>query len=91
MPETHAAFSLQDMYDAYPGSDLLGCGPPLAREKPSDYQVRVEHDAGDTLYLFLVRERVENSAVVDNETAAQRLERAIEDLQSVRRAVRGEE
>ena len=30
--------SLRELFDAYPSSDLLACGPPARNETPADYK-----------------------------------------------------
>jgi len=79
--------SLRELFDAYPSSDLLACGPPTQDESPSDYEARVEQQGGDTLYLFLVRELTDADQLLDIDTAAERVRRAICDLQAVHEAI----
>jgi len=79
--------SLLELFDAYPSSDLLGCGPPLRDESPPEYEARVEQEGGDTLYLFLVRELTDADERLDVDTVADRVRRAIDDLQAVLDAV----
>jgi hypothetical protein len=84
--------SLRELFDAYPSSDLLACGPPARDESPSDYEARVEQEGGDTLYLFLVRELTDADELLDVDTAAERVRRAMRDLQAILEAVeRGRE
>ena len=79
--------SLRELFDAYPSSDLLACGPPARNESPSDYEARVEQEGGDTLYLFLVRELTDADELLDVDTASGRVRRAMRDLQTVIEAV----
>ena len=79
--------SLRELFDAYPSSDLLACGPPARNESPSDYEARVEQEGGDTLYLFLVRELTDADELLDVDTASGRVRRAMRDLQTVLEAI----
>ena len=80
---------LRELFDAYPSSDLLACGPPARDESPSDYEARVEQAGGDTLYLFLVRELTDADQLLDIDTAGVRVRCAMRDLQAVREAIEG--
>ena len=73
------------IYEAYPDHDLLPIEPPKPGEKIGDFKVRAE-DAGDTLFLFLCREADDE---IDAREYVRRLDRAIGDIQRVRRAFRG--
>lgn len=79
----HILFQMQELFDSYPDSDMLGCGPPRAAEALTDYKHRVARDGGDTLYLFLVRELVEDDTCLALDVALHRVSRAVADLQAV--------
>lgn len=74
-------FTLQDLYESYPDSDLLPCGPPEPGTPPSIY---ADHAKGDTLFQFLVRELFGDEETAGN-TAEQwrRLQRAHDDIMAV--------
>ena len=74
------------IYEAYPDHDLLPIEPPGPQEKIGQFKERAEN-AEDTLFLFLCREADDE---IDAREYVRRLDRAIGDIQRVRRAFRGE-
>jgi hypothetical protein len=73
------------IYDSYPGSDLLAVDPPTADETFHDYINRVGkqniRECGDTLFALIEAE--------DLEAAVHMLDRALDDILHVRRAIDG--
>lgn len=77
-----------DVYNAYPSSDLLGCGPPADGESDEDYVDRVEDEGGDTLFLFFLRELLSGAHdEVTLEEAESRLARAKLDVEALEEMV----
>jgi len=79
------------LYDAMPDNDLL----PIDRDKDCasiDTLDKALVDAGDPLFKFAVREIIEGAATgdgqLDLDRASELLERAIDDLQRLRDAVK---
>lgn len=73
----------QIIYKGYPEADLLPIDPPTPAERIGAFKLRAE-DAGDTLFLFLCREADDN---IDAAEFLRRLDRAINDIEHVRKAV----
>ena len=73
----------QIIYGAYPDHDLLPIKPPRVHETINAFSIRAE-EAADTLFLFLCREADDR---IDAREYAKRLDRAIRDVQAVRKAV----
>ena len=76
----------KDIYDAYPGSDLLALFPPCVNEAFHTYKARMGGDdgiasCGDTLFTFLLHELEECGT---REEAAHLINSAISDLVAVR-------
>ena len=77
-----AATAACTIYNAYPDNDLLPIEPPRSEETIGEFSARAE-DAADTLFLFLCREADDQ---IDAPEYVRRLDRAIADIHSVRRA-----
>ena len=74
------------LYEAYPAHDLLPITPPT--EKTSyDAFAREAEQAGDTLFLFLLRELCSPTDPCTATEANARLGSAIRDLEEVRDAL----
>ena len=73
----------QIIYGAYPDHDLLPIEPPRSHETISAFSIRAEQ-AADTLFLFLCREADDR---IGAREYTKRLDRAIRDVQAVRKAV----
>lgn len=73
------------VYDAYPDSDLLAIEPPLPDEGCASYVQRIGRDFGDSLFYFILAELSEDH--LDGIDGAERLSRALDDLDSVRAAL----
>ena len=74
----------QDIYDNYPSSDLLGCGPPENWESDEEYADRAAAEAGDTLYVFFLRELLSGDYdEVSLLEARLRLDRAMKDIEAM--------
>jgi len=71
------------IYKGYPHSDLLSIDPPREGESICDFAVRAG-DAGDALFLFLCCEANED---IDTSEYVHRLDRALGDIEQVRRLV----
>jgi hypothetical protein len=54
------SFTAQDIYEAYPGAEMLPLPPPEPNESCADYKTRLGFDVlvncGDTLFAFLISE-----------------------------------
>lgn len=78
----------KEVYDAYPGAEFLAVEPPRENETIPDYINRVGRKAlaecGDTLFTFLIFEMAEAG---NRDEAINMLERALDDMLSVLRAV----
>lgn len=74
----------QTIYRSYPDSDLLPIAAPESGTTIRTFKVQAE-DAGDTLFLFLCREADDDC--MDAGEYLRRLDRAICDIEQVRRAV----
>ena len=78
------------IYDSYPGSDLLAVDPPNNDETFHDYINRVGkqsiRECGDTLFAFIIFELADAD---DLESAVHMLDRALDDILTVRRAIDG--
>ena len=85
---TNNAVTPKEIYDSYPGSDLLSIDPPEIDETFYDYINRQSKQAirecGDTLFAFLIFELADAG---NREDAINMLDRALDDVLSVRRAV----
>mgnify|MGYP003395796843 CR=1 FL=1 len=71
------------LYEAFPASDLLTIEPPPPGMTIEQFSIEAE-ESGDTLFLFLCRE-ADDDIELDEYLA--RLDRAIDDIESVRHAV----
>lgn len=71
------------LYGAYPSSDLLTIESPPPGMTIEQFAVEAE-ESGDTLFLFLCREADDD---IEIEEYLARLDRAIDDIESVRHAV----
>ena len=80
-----SAIAPQIIYEAYPDHDLLPIEPPHDGMMIDEFSARAEN-AADTLFLFLCREADDE---IDAREYVRRLDRAIGDIQRVRRAFRG--
>ena len=81
-----AAFSLRDLYEAYPDSDLLPLDPENLTLETVEFEER-RCGLGDTLFLFLARELCAPADVCDLDIQLSRVESAIGELESIRRAL----
>ena len=73
----------QDLYRAYPDHDLLAITPPT-KKTPYEKFVREAEHAGDTLFLFLLREICSPADPCTTAEAELRLASAIADIKEVR-------
>ena len=73
----------QDLYRAYPDHDLLSIMPPTEKNSFEEFAQAAEH-AGDTLFLFLLREICNPSDPCTITEAELRLASAIADIETVR-------
>ncbi len=76
----------KDIYDAYPGSDLLAIGPPEENETFEAYKKRVGGNkgilaCGDTLFAFLLFEAADESSNPDE--VIRRFDTAVADIEQV--------
>jgi hypothetical protein len=76
----------KDIYDAYPGSDLLALFPPEENETFAAYKERMGGregilDCGDTLFAFLLFEAADESANPDE--VIRRFDTAVSDIEQV--------
>lgn len=78
-----AKIAPQLIYEAYPDQDVLPIEPPASGETISHFTYLAE-EAGDTLFLFLCREADDE---IDANVYLGRLNRAMGDIDAVRRAV----
>jgi hypothetical protein len=85
---TNNPLTPKEIYDSYPASDLLAIDPPEIGETFQDYinrqgkkQIR---ECGDTLFAFLIFELVDAG---NREEAVHMLDRALDDILRVRRAI----
>ena len=76
----------QALYAAYPDHDLLPIAPPTAKTSYDAFAREAEH-AGDTLFLFLLRELCSPNDPCTATEADARLVSAIRDLEEVRDAL----
>jgi len=85
---TNNAVTPKEVYDSYPASDLLSIDPPEIGETFHDYINRqgkqTIRECGDTLFAFLIFELAEAG---NRAEAAHMLDRALDDILHVRRAV----
>ena len=80
------AISLHALYAAYPAHDLLPITPPTAKTSYAVFAQEAEQ-AGDTLFLFLLRELCSPNDPCTADEAIARLGSAIRDLEEVRDAL----
>ncbi len=73
----------QDLYRAYPDRDLLSIEPPTKKTSFDEFVQAAEH-AGDTLFLFLLREICSPADPCNTVEAELRLASAIADIKEVR-------
>lgn len=71
------------LYESYPGAYLLNIAAPSPGMTIAQFAAEAE-ESGDTLFLFLCREADDD---IDAAEYLKRLDRALEELESVRRAV----
>jgi len=76
----------KDIYDAYPGSDLLAIEPPEENETFDAYKKRMGgargiFACGDTLFAFLLFEAADESA--DPDEVIRRFDTAVSDIEQV--------
>jgi hypothetical protein len=75
----------KDIYDAYPGSDLLAIAPPEENETFEAYKKRVGGNkgilaCGDTLFAFLLFEAQDEN---DPDEVIRRFDMAVADIEQV--------
>lgn len=73
----------QDLYAAYPDAEYLSILPPKETTSYVDFEREAE-DAGDTLFLFVLREICNPNDPCKKNVAKSRLDSAIADLEAVR-------
>jgi len=78
-------FTIQDLYAAYPDSDLLPIDPPEENETAAAFLKRTDRHCGDGLFTFLADELFEED--VDLYVQRDRLYTAMADISAVLRAV----
>jgi hypothetical protein len=82
---TNKPVTALEIYNAYPGSDLLPIDPPLKNETIDAYMKRVGRDevlsCGDTLFAFILFELADAS---DRAGCVYMLDRAVDDLLAVK-------
>jgi hypothetical protein len=76
----------KDIYDAYPGSDLLALEPPEENETFAAYKKRMGGNksilaCGDTLFAFLLFEAADESD--DPDEVIRRFDTAVSDIEQV--------
>jgi hypothetical protein len=89
---TNNPLTPKEVYDSYPAADLLALDPPETHETFHDYINRQRkqqiRECGDTLFAFLLFELAEAGS---REEAVHMLDRALDDILCVRRAVDNKE
>lgn len=85
---TNNPLTPKEIYDSYPAADLLAVDPPETGETFHDYinrqgkqQIR---ECGDTLFAFMIFELADAG---NRDEAIHMLDRALDDVLSVRRAI----
>jgi len=80
-----------EIYDAYPGSDLIPLNPPLEHETVPAYIKRVGRknlrECGDTLFAFVFFELSESNEEDARRSCIHMLDVALSDIVSVRNAL----
>jgi hypothetical protein len=80
-----------EIYDAYPGSDLIPLNPPLEHETVPAYIKRVGRknlrECGDTLFAFVFFELSESNEEDARRSCIHMLDVALRDIVSVRNAL----
>ncbi len=81
-----------DVYKAYPGTEFLSIRAPLENEPWHDWMDYLEDEEragslGDTLFLFIMREFDDGTNAVSVDDACLSINRAINDLYSVKMAL----
>lgn len=80
-----------EIYDAYPGSDLIPLNPPLEHETVPAYIKRVGRknlrECGDTLFAFVFFELSESDEEDARRSCIHMLDVALSDIVSVRNAL----
>ena len=76
----------KDIYDAYPGSDLLALEPPEENETFAAYKKRMGGNkgvlaCGDTLFAFLLFEAQDEAS--DPDEVIRRFDAAVSDIEQV--------
>jgi hypothetical protein len=80
-----------EIYDAYPGSDLIPLDPPLEHETVSAYIKRVGRknlrECGDTLFAFIFFELSDSDEEDAREGCIHMLDVALRDVMAVKHAL----